>query len=395
MPPTSSYITLLAVAGLLVGCPSTTGGDTSASGTDSESDGSISTTTVDSTDPSTSSTTDDSTSSTGSTTEEPTTETTGGDCQTDEDCANESFCDGEERCEGGACVAGDPVECVDNDDLECTSVACDDERGACVILTDHSMCECGETCHPELGCGNHCTPVICQGNQPYQCGDCIDNDGDCLIDAMDPNCWGPCDNNESGWHGDVSGQQNQSECNVMDCYFDNNSGTGNDNCYWSHTCDPLQPTWHDDSCEYDPEYSPPGSGGADCADLLMSQTEQCTDVYCGPLTPNGCDCFGCCEITLSDDTTTTIYLGSTDEAGNFTCNYDTREDPQACHECTQVPSCINPCDPCEICIGQPELPPECEEQECPEGLQQCGLPGQDPCPANQGCITGCCVPQPQ
>jgi hypothetical protein len=32
--------------------------------------------------------------------------------------------------------------------------------------------------------------------QVYQCGDLIDNDGDGLIDALDPDCLGPCDDNE-------------------------------------------------------------------------------------------------------------------------------------------------------------------------------------------------------
>lgn len=92
---------------------------------------------------------------------------------------------------------------------------------------------------------------------------------------------------------------------------------------------------------------------------------------------------------------TTIYLGSTDVEGNFTCSLATAEDPEMCHPCTQVGSCMNPCEDCELCLGQVELPPECEEQECPDGFQPCGLAGQDPCPENQACITGCCYPEPQ
>ena len=46
-------------------------------------------------------------------------------------------------------------------------------------------------------------------------------------------------------------------------------------------------------------------------------------------------------------------------------------------------------------------PPECGEgggpptQECPPEYPPCGLPGQDPCPADSYCTTGCCVPLPQ
>jgi hypothetical protein len=31
------------------------------------------------------------------------------------------------------------------------------------------------------------------------------------------------------------------------------------------------------------------------------------------------------------------------------------------------------------------------EQQCEAGVQACGLPGQDPCPADYYCITGCCI----
>jgi hypothetical protein len=174
----------------------------------------------------------------------------------------------------------------------------------------------------------------------------------------------------------------------MDCYFDGDSGTGNDECYWSHSCDPLAPS----ECTYDANASVPGSPDS-CAELFAEQSQDCSD-YCGPLTPNGCDCFGCCQVTLEDDTTVTVYLGTQGDAGG-TCNLDAVEDPTLCNPCTQVDGCLNTCEECELCIGQAELPPECEEQVCPRGLQGCGLDGQEPCPEGQSCVTGCCVPNPQ
>jgi len=40
-----------------------------------------------------------------------------------------------------------------------------------------------------------CRVAQCDG-RTYQCGDCMDNDGDGLGDARDPGCIGPCDNPE-------------------------------------------------------------------------------------------------------------------------------------------------------------------------------------------------------
>ena len=174
----------------------------------------------------------------------------------------------------------------------------------------------------------------------------------------------------------------------MDCYFDADSGAGNDECYWSHSCDPLEPG----DCTYDPNHNLPGTPDG-CAELDMQQSDVCNE-YCGPLVPNGCDCFGCCDVTVDDDTTVTVYLGTQDAQGNGTCNLEVAQDPELCHPCTQVTSCQNDCDTCELCLGKTELPPECEVQECEGGAQPCGLPEQDPCEQNFTCITGCCTPVP-
>jgi len=307
------------------------------------------------------------------------------ECVDDGDCDDRSFCNGPEACLDGSCVPGEAPSC--DDAVDCTVDSCDDTEGACVHEPDNSVCGCAETCDELLGCGDHCVQADCNG-QIYLCGNCIDDDGDCGVDNLDSDCWGPCHNNESGWSGEVPGQQNQSECNTMDCYFDQNSGSGNDECYWSHSCDPLEPT----SCTYDPNANIPGTP-LGCAELQMMQNDVCL-AYCGPLTPNGCDCFGCCAVETAMGTEN-VYLGSYDADGIGTCNLGVVDDPVLCNRCTQVDACLNSCDMCELCIGQEELPPECEEQECDAGLQPCGLPGQDPCPEGLACVTGCCVPNPQ
>ena len=125
------------------------------------------------------------------------------------------------------------------------------------------------------------------------------------------------------------------------------------------------------------------------------QSNQCLS-YCGPLTPNGCDCFGCCELPAGGGKY--VWLGSEiNKAGS--CDIAGVGDPTKCQPCLPVKACLNTCDHCELCIGKDTLPPDCTpdggvdgggEPQCPPGIQACGLPGQLPCPVNYYCITGCC-----
>jgi len=230
----------------------------------------------------------------------------------------------------------------------------------------------------------------------YDCGDLIDNDRDGFIDSQDPDCLGPCDNTEDGYHPGLPGDP-ADNCK-LDCFWDTGNGSGNDGCYWDHRCDPLEvaPDFppEGEGCAYDEDH---GAGPQyTCAEALASQSQKCVD-YCAPLTPNGCDCFGCCE--LPADSGKFVWLGSsTDNVG--TCKIDTIDDPALCKPCTPVPGCDNPCDPCEYCLGKTELPPECFDpdggttEQCPPGVQPCGGAGQDPCEAGYYCITGCCTELP-
>jgi len=223
----------------------------------------------------------------------------------------------------------------------------------------------------------------------YACIDGLDNDGDSLVDSEDPECLGPCDNTEDSFHPNLPGTIQTCQ---LDSFWDGDSGSGNDGCYWSHICDPL---------EVAPEYYPGGAGcefdpsvrinGSTCDDLLNSQSSQCTDGAL-PLTPNGCDCFGCCEVAGSG---ITVWFGSVDEFGSPSCDTNSLDDPSLCKPCTQVTSCVNTCETCELCVGKMELPPECNlPQQCPAGTQVCGLLGQSACPGGYTCITGCCQENP-
>ncbi len=258
-------------------------------------------------------------------------------------------------------------------------------------------------------------PTLCQTHL-YLCGDCLDNDEDGLTDSADPDCLGPCDNTEDSYYGGIPGQNN-APCK-MDCYFDQDTGPGNDKCYWNHGCDEISAPpdyWPsgDPLCEYDERTNLPGTGMS-CAEAFEDQSDTCEEV-CGPLTPNGCDCFGCCELPADSDSY--VYLGSVDDSDIGTCDLDNVDDPTKCHPCTPVEACWNDCGRCEICLGKTTVPDDCNpgsgggggggggagsggsagngsggggDRQCPEGVQACGLPGQDACPVGEYCITGCC-----
>ncbi len=261
-----------------------------------------------------------------------------------------------------------------------------------------------------------CVPTMCQ-NHLYACGNCDDDDNDGLIDSQDPDCLGPCDNTEDSYDSGISGG-NEAPCK-MDCYFDQDTGN-NDGCYWSHACDKLSkaPDYYpsgDSACVYDANANIPGTSKG-CDDLSQAQDGMC-ESYCGPLTPNGCDCFGCCELPAGSGKH--VYLGS-EVNKSPSCTRDDVDDPTKCHPCTPVPSCYNDCGECELCIGKDTLPESCNppgsggaggtgsggsagqgtggsggSSQCAAGVQPCGLSGQAPCPSAYYCVTGCCIEAPR
>ncbi|MFO0613794.1 MAG: hypothetical protein U0414_14475 [Polyangiaceae bacterium] len=280
----------------------------------------------------------------------------------------------------------------------------------------------GTTTSSMNGSGSSGTGVLppdhvstCQG-KVYACGDLVDNDMDGLIDSQDPDCLGPCDNTEDSYFGGIPGQAGPG-CKV-DCYFDQDSGAGNDDCNWDHKCDPYEvaPNYYPESnngsmCAYaGPTYKV--TANATCADLDTAQSAACHD-YCGPLTPNGCDCFGCCELPAGKGKY--VWLGS--ESAGGLCDIAHVDDPSRCQPCTPVADCLNGCDPCEICIGKPAPDPGCGGTttsttsstgafmtgssssggggQCLPDVQPCGLPGQAACPVGFFCNTGCCTEEPK
>lgn len=209
-----------------------------------------------------------------------------------------------------------------------------------------------------------------------QCSDGLDNDGDGKIDLMDPECVSPLDNDESSFATGIPGD-NMDACK-QDCFFDGNSGMGDDGCNWELKCDPSNiGAGAAASCPYDPNVK----------NCPTTQSQKCID-HCQAITPNGCDCFGCCAVPGVDHP---IRLDTACTAASF-------GDPTKCPACTQQTSCMKTCGPCQLCLGKTTIDPSCTSTDggvptptCEAGQTVCGT---DPnlCDETTTCITGCCVP---
>jgi hypothetical protein len=212
-----------------------------------------------------------------------------------------------------------------------------------------------------------------------QCSNCIDDDNDGDVDGYDIHCAGPLDNDEATFRTGLPGDN--SDPKHQDCFFDGDSGAGNDKCD-IHTCCILgvtDPTQCPYPGAYNPNACPPPVG-------TTPLDPQCIGV-CGAGTPPGCDCFGCCTICDDNNNCYDIALGLSPN-----CNETNLSDPTVCIPCTKVASCNNPCggDTCILCPGQDpdDVPPECNMTECPANQQSCT---SMPCPDGSYCTNGCCV----
>lgn len=262
----------------------------------------------------------------------------------------------------GDSASGSTGSTGDGTDTGTTDTA---ESSSSTTATDTTDTGTDETDTGDVG---PCVEKMC-GNKLYECGDCIDNDNDGTVDAGDIECLGPCDDDEDAFATGIPGD-NADPCK-QDCFWDGDSGQGNDGCDWNLKCDPENPGG--DDCPYNPDFN-------NCPDGV---TEMCKEV-CNN-TPPGCDCFGCCTVT-HDGMEYDIYLGDDD------CSLEDIEN--TCESCQKFQDCNNECEPekCEQCFGE-ELPDGCEEPECPEDQMPCESDGEggDNCPEGYFCLSGCCT----
>lgn len=209
------------------------------------------------------------------------------------------------------------------------------------------------------------------------CNDGKDNDGDGLIDGFDPECTNPCDNDESSFATGIPGDNVDPKW--QDCFFDGNSGGGDDGCRYSTKCLTGELPQTDKDC---------------------TVTQQCLD-YCKPLVSNGCDCFGCCTVETPS--------GPKDIQTTTSCSIADINDTTKCPTCTKSTQCQNTCGTCELCLGKTaaDLPPSCTPPKvdggtpnvpdgstpppvytCDNGLQVCTSSGD--CGTGKYCSLGCC-----
>jgi hypothetical protein len=202
-----------------------------------------------------------------------------------------------------------------------------------------------------------------------ECTDGVDNDGDGLVDGMDPECTGPFDNDEGSFATGIPGDNRDPFW--QDCFYDGNSGAGDDNCRYHTECLTGERDSSDPSCEV---------------------TASCLE-FCRPRTPNGCDCFGCCEVTLDDGSTIQVRL-------NDRCTIDDIENETLCPRCVADDACNNDCGTCELCYGRTaeDLPPECYPEDggvpmytCDDGV---ACMSDADCADGGFCSLGCCLAAP-
>ncbi len=113
-------------------------------------------------------------------------------CQNDADCDDLNFCNGDETCnlETNICQQGTPVNCPNNDGVECTIETCNEAAHSCDTSINSAICISPQVCNPTLfppptGCGivtsctgqpngNFCDDGnYCNGADVCQSGTCV------------------------------------------------------------------------------------------------------------------------------------------------------------------------------------------------------------------------------
>jgi hypothetical protein len=215
--------------------------------------------------------------------------------------------------------------------------------------------------------------VLC-GSSLCACNNGVDDDADGKSDGFDEECTGALDNDEGTFSTGIPGDN--SDPKWQDCFFDGNSGAGDDHC-----------RYHADCLTGDKPASHP-----DC-----TVSAECHD-FCEARTPNGCDCFGCCTVQLDDASSVSVLIAES-------CSLENVGDPALCPRCIPSTACGNTCGECELCPGTSieDLAASCSETPgsggaggdappaygCDAGRAVCTSTSD--CPGGNYCSLGCCL----
>jgi hypothetical protein len=220
-----------------------------------------------------------------------------------------------------------------------------------------------EDAGPSLGLSDAGGALCGNDKHVCACSNGEDDDLDGKPDGLDNECTGAFDDDEGSFR--VNNVREGKKCS--DCFFDGNPASGDDGC--------SVPT----HCRID---GTPGNGGGMCKKGCAA-TAECRE-RCVRITPNGCDCFGCCEVLSEGTPVPTLLVG--------TCNMDKIHEVEFCPPCQINTSCYNPCDACDLCPGKglEDLPlaPCMNAVQCPNG-RSCEFASQ--CGASEYCSQGCCA----
>ncbi len=223
--------------------------------------------------------------------------------------------------------------------------------------------------------------LLC-GEALCQCNNGLDDDGDGTIDGFDVECTGGIDDDEETFATGIPGDNRDPKW--QDCFFDGNSGHGDDRCRYPTECLTGELAQDDPACAI---------------------TQSCLD-NCFPRTPNGCDCFGCCAVQLPGGGEVHVTLGDS-------CSLAKIGDEEACPVCVPSDACNNECGECELCPGKTaaDLPASCTPTDPPVEEPEDPNPNPDPepdpeptcdggrtvcteladCPMGEFCSLGCCL----
>ncbi len=210
------------------------------------------------------------------------------------------------------------------------------------------------------------------------CNNCLDDDGDGKIDGADPECTGSLDDDEATFATGIPGDNKDAK--NQDCFFDGDSGAGNDGCAMPTCC------LFSDPAECPAEAGGPGLPAGGCPEVSDKCLEECT-----PLVPPGCDCFSCCTICNGEGCHDVL----TNPAVAPDCTAERASDPSVCPSCTKVAGCEVSCEgdsqDCVLCPGETEndLPATCSGNECPGGASTCTTSIE--CGDRKFCSNGCCI----